>query len=90
MTPVTPESIAALKQKLAARGLTTTIANLTVPTAVPLAEAVTAVRQQIADAHALGQTYAIYLGMGRKISTSTSPRCCPTLRHSARSAACRL
>ena len=66
MTPVTPESIAALKQKLAARGLTTTIANLTVPTAVPLAEAITAVRQQIADAHALGQTYAIYLGMGRE------------------------
>ena len=66
MTPVTPESIAALKQKLAARGLTTTIANLTVPTGVPLAEAITAVRQQIADAHALGQTYAIYLGMGRE------------------------
>ena len=66
MTPVTPESIAALKQKLAARGLTTTIANLTVPTAVPLAEAITVVRQQLADAHALGQTYAIYLGMGRE------------------------
>ena len=66
MTPVTPESIAALKQKLASRGLTTTIANLTVPAAVPLAEAITAVRQQIADAHALGQTYAIYLGMGRE------------------------
>jgi len=66
MPPVTPESTAALKQKLAARGLTTTIANLTVPTGVPLAEATTAVRQQIADAHALGQTYAIYLGMGRE------------------------
>ena len=66
MTPVTPESTAALKQKLAARGLTTTIANLTVPTGVPLAEATAAVRQQVADAHALGQTYAIYLGMGRE------------------------
>ncbi len=66
MTPVTPESIAALKQKLAARGLTTTIANLTVPTAVPLAEAITAVRQQISDAQGLGQTYALYLGMGRE------------------------
>ena len=66
MTPVTPESIAALKQKLAARGLTSTIANLTVPTGVPLAEATTAVRQQIADAHALGQKYALYLGMGRE------------------------
>jgi sugar phosphate isomerase/epimerase len=66
MTPVTPESIAVLKQKLAARGLTTTIANLTVPTAVPLAEAITAVRQQISDAHALGQTSALYLGMERE------------------------
>jgi sugar phosphate isomerase/epimerase len=66
MTPVTPESIAALKQKLAARGLTSTIANLTVPTAVPLGEAITAVRQQVADAHALGQTFALYLGMGRE------------------------
>jgi sugar phosphate isomerase/epimerase len=66
MSPVTPESIAALKQKLAARGLTSTIANLTVPAAVPLAEAVTVVRQQIADAHALGQKYALYLGMGRE------------------------
>ena len=66
MTPVTPESIAALKQKLAVRGLTSTIANLTVPTAVPLAEAISAVRQQIADAHALGQKFALYLGMGRE------------------------
>jgi sugar phosphate isomerase/epimerase len=66
MTPVTPESIAVLKQKLAARGLTTTIASLTVPTAVPLAEAITAVRQQISDAQGLGQTYALYLGMGRE------------------------
>jgi sugar phosphate isomerase/epimerase len=66
MTPVTPESIAALKQKLAARGLTTTIASLTVPVTIPLAEAVTAVRQQISDAQALGQSYALYLGMGRE------------------------
>jgi sugar phosphate isomerase/epimerase len=66
VAPVTPESIAALKEKLAARGLTTTIASLTVPTEVPLSEATAAVRKQIADAHALGQKYALYLGMGRE------------------------
>lgn len=66
MTPVTPESIAALKQKLAARGLSTTIASLAVPVNVPLAEAIAAVRQQVADAHALTQKYALYLGMGRE------------------------
>lgn len=64
--PVTPESIAALKEKLAARGLTTTIASLSVPTGVSLPDAVKSVRQQIADAHALGQKYALYLGMGRE------------------------
>ena len=66
LPPVTPESIAALKEKLAARGLTTTIAGLNVPTGVPLAEATAAVRKQIADAHALGQTFALYLGMGQE------------------------
>ena len=64
--PVTPESIAALKEKLAARGLTTTIASLSVPTGVPLSDAVKSVRQQIADAHALGQKHALYLGMGQE------------------------
>jgi sugar phosphate isomerase/epimerase len=64
--PVTPESIAALRERLAARGLTTTIASLAVPTGVSLPEAVKSVRQQIADAHALGQKYALYLGMGRE------------------------
>ncbi len=64
--PVTPESIAALKERLAARGLTTTIASLSVPTGVSLSDAVKSVRQQIADAHALGQKYALYLGMGQE------------------------
>ena len=64
--PPTPESLAALKEKLAARGLTTTIANLAVPMDLPFADAVKSVRQQIADAHALGQRYALYLGMGRE------------------------
>jgi sugar phosphate isomerase/epimerase len=64
--PVTPELIAALKTELAARGLTTTIASLSVPTGVELSEAIAEVRKQIADAHALGQKYALYLGMGRE------------------------
>jgi len=64
--PVTPESIAALKAKLAARGLTTTIASLSVPTGIPLAEAIQGVRKQLADAQALGQKYALYLGMGQE------------------------
>jgi sugar phosphate isomerase/epimerase len=61
--PVTPESLAALKEKLAARGLTSTIANLSVPTGVPLADAIAATRQQIANAHTLGQKYALTLGL---------------------------
>ena len=64
--PVTAESIAALKEKLKARGLTTTIASLAVPTGVPFDDAVKSVRQQLADAHALGQRYALYLGMGQE------------------------
>jgi len=66
LPPVTPESTAALKEKLAARGLVSTVVGLTVPTGVPLAEAVTSARKQIADAHALGQKYALYLGMGHE------------------------
>ena len=62
--PPTPESIAALKQKLATRGLKSNIANF--PTAqkgVPVAEAIAAARRLIENAHALGQTYAINLGI---------------------------
>ncbi len=65
-TIVTPESIAALKSKLAARGLVSTIASLSVPVGVPLADAITATRQQITTAQALGQKYGLYLGMGRE------------------------
>jgi sugar phosphate isomerase/epimerase len=63
-TPPTPESIAALKQKLAARGLKSNIASL--PTAqkgVPLADAIASARQVVANAQALGQKYALNLGI---------------------------
>jgi sugar phosphate isomerase/epimerase len=65
-TIVTPESIAALKSKLDARGLVSTIASLSIPAAVPLADAIAATRQQIATAQALGQKYGLYLGMERE------------------------
>jgi sugar phosphate isomerase/epimerase len=65
-TVVTPESVAALKSKLAARGLISTIGNLNVPVGVPLSEAIAATRQQLSSAQAIGQKYAIYLGMGRE------------------------
>ena len=60
----TPESIAALKQKLAARGLKSNIASpLDGPDGVPVADAIATVRQQIADAQTLGQKYALNLGI---------------------------
>ena len=62
--PPTPESIAALKEKLAARGLKSNIANF--PTAqkgVAIADAIAAARRLIDNAHALGQTYALNLGI---------------------------
>ena len=62
--PPTAEAIAALKQKLAARGLKSNIANF--PTAqrgVPLADAIANARQLIANAHTLGQKYALNLGI---------------------------
>jgi sugar phosphate isomerase/epimerase len=61
---ITPEMIAALKEKLAARGLKSNIANL--PTAakgVPLPEAIAAARAVIASAHDIGQKFAINLGL---------------------------
>jgi sugar phosphate isomerase/epimerase len=60
---VTPEMIAALKEKLAARGLVSTVCSLSVQTGVPLAEAIAAARLQITNAHTLGQKYALYLGL---------------------------
>ena len=55
--------VAALKEKLAARGMVSTVCSLSIRTDVPLADAVTAARQQITNAHALGQKFALYLGL---------------------------
>ena len=60
---VTPEMVSALKEKLVSRGLVSTVCGLSIQTSVPLADAITAARQQITNAHALGQKYALYLGL---------------------------
>jgi sugar phosphate isomerase/epimerase len=62
--PPTAAALAELKQKLAARGLKTNIANF--PTAqkgVPLADAIKSARTLIESAHTLGQKYALNLGI---------------------------
>jgi sugar phosphate isomerase/epimerase len=62
--PATPEAVAELKQKLAARGLKSNIANL--PTAAkgtPFADAAANARAIVGNAHTLGQKYALNLGI---------------------------
>ena len=62
--PVTPEMIAALKEKLAAEGLKSNIASFpTAPKGVPLADAIASARQLITNAQAIGQKYALNLGI---------------------------
>jgi sugar phosphate isomerase/epimerase len=61
---VTPEMIAALKEKLAARGLQSNIGSL--PTAargVSLPDATAAAQRVVANAHAIGQRYVLNLGI---------------------------
>ena len=60
---VTPDMIAALKEKLAARGMVSTVCSLSIQTGVPLADAIAAARKQITNAHSLGQKFALYLGL---------------------------
>ena len=60
----TPEAIAALKDKLVARGLKSNIANFpTGQRGVPLADAIANGRRIIENAQALGQKYALNLGI---------------------------
>jgi sugar phosphate isomerase/epimerase len=62
--PPTPEATEAYKQKLAARGLKSNIASLPTPQgAIVLADAMANARQVIANAHILGQKYALNLGI---------------------------
>jgi len=60
----TPEATAELKQKLAARGLKSNIAPLsTAPAGFTVADAIANARRVITNAHTLGQTYALNLGI---------------------------
>lgn len=62
--PPTAEAIAALKQKLAQRGLESNIANFpTAPRGTPIADAIANARRLIETAHALGQRFALNLGI---------------------------
>lgn len=60
---VTPEMIAAMKQKLAARGLKSNIASLPTTPTMALADTIAAAQRVVANAHALGQRYALNLGI---------------------------
>ena len=60
---VTPEMLAAMKEKLAARGLKSNIASLPTTTDMALADAVAAAQRVVANAHALGQRFALNLGL---------------------------
>ena len=61
---VTPEMIAAMKEKLAARGLKSNIASLpTTPRTMALADAIAAAQRVVGNAHALGQRFALNLGI---------------------------
>ena len=58
----TPEYLAALKAKIAARGLRVNMTALRVKTDLPLAEAIADTRQQLANAHTVGVEFALTFG----------------------------
>jgi sugar phosphate isomerase/epimerase len=57
-----PEYLAALKAKIAARGLRVNMTALRVKTALPLAEAIADTRLQIAHGHTMGVQFALTFG----------------------------
>jgi sugar phosphate isomerase/epimerase len=58
----TPEYLAALKQKIAARGLKANMCALRIKNDLPLAGAIADTRKQIENAHTLGLQYALTFG----------------------------
>ena len=58
----TPEYLATLKTKIAARGLKVNMTALRVKTALPLAEAIADTRQQITNGHTMGVEFALTFG----------------------------
>lgn len=61
----TPEYLAALKQKIAARGLAVNMTALRTRVALPLAEAIADTRKQLENAHAVGVQFALTFGVNR-------------------------
>jgi sugar phosphate isomerase/epimerase len=61
----TPEYLAALKQKIATRGLKANMGALRIKNGVPLAEAIADTRQQIANAHTLGLEFVLTFGVNQ-------------------------
>ncbi|MBL9188993.1 MAG: sugar phosphate isomerase/epimerase [Opitutaceae bacterium] len=61
----TPEYLAALKQKIAARGLAVNMTALRVKNGVPLAEAIADTRQQLTNAHTVGVQFALTFGVDK-------------------------
>lgn len=59
----TPEAPEAIRAKLEARGLVSTVGSLVVPEKVPHAEAVAATRAQLTRMHLIGQKYALCGGL---------------------------
>jgi sugar phosphate isomerase/epimerase len=59
----TPEYLAALKQKIAARGLRANMGALRVKNDAPLAEAIADIRQQITNAQTLGLEFTLTFGV---------------------------
>jgi sugar phosphate isomerase/epimerase len=61
----TPEYLAALKQKLAARGLKANMTALRIKNEAPLAEAIADCRQQLANGHTMGVEFALTFGVDK-------------------------
>ena len=61
----TPEYLAALKQKISARGLKANMTALRIKIAAPLADAIADTRQQLANAHTLGLQFALTFGANK-------------------------
>ena len=61
----TAEYLAALKQKIAARGLRANLGALRIKNGIPLADAIADTRRQLANAHTLGLEFALTFGVDR-------------------------
>lgn len=61
----TPEYLAAIKQKIASRGLRANMGALRVKNGVPIADAIADTRQQLTNAHTLGLQFALTFGVDR-------------------------